>query len=160
MYPFRKVDNDYFFESEQGLQYEIYFVAAPFYFPENYSFKHSVFEFIIKPADNQKYLRPGRDSEIPLTIAAIFLDFFTSHEKVVVFSCDTTDGKQAARHRKFNDWYLRFNDTSFLKYDGIIQDPINDTTYFMSLIIKSNNPFIHSIEAAFRELTDDLTGAK
>lgn len=160
MYPFRKIEEAYFFENGQGHQYEIYFVAAPFYFPESYLFKHSVFEFIIKLSDSQKFLRPDKDPNLPLTIAAIFLDFFNSHEKVVVFSCDTTDGKQAARHRKFNDWYLRFNDTTFLKYDGVIKDDENATVYFMSLIIKSNNPFKESIENAFRELTDDLKGEK
>lgn len=160
MYPFRKVENDYFFENGQGHQYEIYFVPAPFYFPEDDIFKHFVFEFVIKLVGHPNSPRPLKDSKIPSTISAIFLDFFNTYEKVVVFSCDTTDGKQAARHRKFNDWYLRFNDASFLKYDGLIEDTVNDTIYYMSLIIKSSNPFKESIQNAFRELTDDLKGEK
>ncbi|MCU0341259.1 MAG: DUF6169 family protein, partial [Spirosomaceae bacterium] len=132
----------------------------PFYFPENIEFNHNVFELVIKLVEDGEYARPQKDAKLPQTIAAIFFDFFSSRERVVVFSCDTTDRKQAARHRKFNDWYLRFNDDSFAKFDGIIEDTVNDSVYFLSMIIKSDNPYKEDISIAFKELTDSLLGGK
>jgi hypothetical protein len=78
----------------------------------------------------------------------------------VVFSCDTTDRKQAARNRKFDDWFLRFNDDTFIKLNGIIEDIENEVQYFMSMILKSDNSQKDEIIIAFNELTRGLNEAK
>jgi Family of unknown function (DUF6169) len=109
MYIFEKIEGEddvYKFQTKRDFLYEIYFVEAPYYFPENWQFKHQIYEFVVKLSNTDKL--PPNDDELPETIAAIFLDFFQNHEKVAVYSCDTTDGKQAARHRKFTNWFHRF----------------------------------------------------
>ncbi len=128
--------NEYVFLTDSGLSYDVAFIKTETYFQSTELFINRAFELIIQPSKNQ-VVRPLKDSRIPITVAFIFEDFFKNHEKIVVFSCDTTDSKQAARHRKFNDWFVRFNDETFLKLDGIIEDVGNDTKYFMSMILKS-----------------------
>lgn len=79
---------------------------------------------------------------------------------MVVFSCDTTDRKQAVRHRKFDDWFKQFNDDSFIKLNEIIDDIENESQYFMSMILVNTNPLKDEIIEAFRELKEALLNAK
>jgi hypothetical protein len=153
-------NNEYAFVTSNELIYNIAFVKADFYFPEHLSFKQNVFELIIQLDESQKNTRAIRDPKLPPTIAAIFLDFFYSNEHVVVFSCDTTDRKQAVRHRKFDDWFKQFNDDSFIKLNEIIDDIENESQYFMSMILVNTNPLKDEIIEAFRELKEALLNAK
>jgi hypothetical protein len=162
-YNFKKNDsdsNEYAFITSSGMIYSVAFVKADFYFPNNDSFKNDTFELIIELDQTQKKTWASRDFNIPSTIASIFKDFFQQHEKVVVFSCDTTDGKQAARNRKFDDWFKQFNDDSLLKLNETIFDVENQSQYFMSMILSKENPNKDEIMTAFKELTNTLSEAK
>ena len=163
IYQFTKLDteeNCYTFQTIHGYHYEVYFVHSPYYFQDNPLFNQNVFELVIKLSDSEHILKAVRDTNIPPTIASIFVDFFQNHEKVVVYSCDSSDNKQAARHRKFDDWFLKFNDDSFDKLNGIIEDTNYHIRYFMSVILKRDNPFKDEIIKAFEELTTSLSSAK
>ena len=153
-------NNEYAFVTTNELTYNIAFVKADFYFPERHSFKQNVFELIIQLDESQKNIRAVRDLKLPLTIAAIFLDFFHSNERVVVFSCDTTDRRQAVRHRKFDDWFKQFNDDTFIKLNEVIDDIENEVQYFMSMILVNTNPLKDEIIVAFKELKEALLNAK
>jgi Family of unknown function (DUF6169) len=162
-YQFTKLDTDdicYTFQTAHDFHYEVYFVHSSYYFPENIHFNQNVFELVIKLLDSERTLKTVRDANIPPTIASIFVDFFKDHEKVVVFSCDSSDNKQAARHRKFDDCFLKFNDDSFDKLNGIIEDTTYHVQYFMSMILRRDNPFKNEIVNAFEELTVSLSSAK
>ncbi|MDZ7900233.1 MAG: DUF6169 family protein [Arcicella sp.] len=162
-YNFKKIDSDsseYAFVTSSGMIYSVAFVKADYYFPKNESFKNDTFELIIQLDESQKNTWAGRDLNIPSTIAAIFKDFFKDHEKVVVFSCDTTDGKQGARNRKFDDWFKQFDDDSLLKLNETIFDIENQSQYFMSMIFSKENPHKNEIVIAFKELTKTLSEAK
>lgn len=89
-----------------------------------------------------------------LTIANIFNDFFREKEKVVTYICDTADGKELARFRKFNIWFTKFNTNFFLKIDKSFYDSKQHITYYNSLIIRQDNPYKDEIIEAF----DDLIG--
>jgi hypothetical protein len=153
-------NNEYTFVTSNELIYNIAFVKADFYFPENSTFNQNVFELIIQLDESQKNTRAVRDPKLPSTIAAIFLDFFYSNERVVVFSCDTTDRRQAVRHRKFDDWFKQFNDDSFIKLNEVIDDIENESQYFMSMILVNTNPLKDEIIVAFKELKEALLNAK
>ena len=153
-------NNEYTFVTSNELIYNIAFVKADFYFSERHSFKQNVFELIIQLDESQKNIRAVRDPKLPSTIAAIFLDFFYSNERVVVFSCDTTDRRQAIRHRKFDDWFKQFNDDTFIKLNEVIDDIENEAKYFMSMILVNTNPLKDEIIVAFKELKEDFLNAK
>jgi Family of unknown function (DUF6169) len=151
-----EITNEYVFMTDSGISYDVAFVKAETYFQSSELFVNRTFELIIQPNKEQINIKPLKDSKLPPTIVAIFLHFFKNYERIVVFSCDTTDRKQAARHRKFSDWFLRFNDDTFLKFDGIIDDKSNDNQYYMSMILRNDNPDKIEIEEAFSMLIDDL----
>ena len=153
-------NNEYAFVTTNELIYNIAFVKADFYFPEHLSFKQNIFELIIQLDESQKNIRAVRDPKLPLTIATIFLDFFKSNERVVVFSCDTTDRRQAVRNRKFDDWFKQFNNDTFIKLNEVIDDIENETQYFMSMILVNTNPLKDEIIVAFKELKEAIMDAK
>jgi hypothetical protein len=47
-----------------------------------------------------------------------------------------------------------------MKYDGIIEDKENNSTYFMSIILQDNNPYKSEIIEAFKSLTNNLSESK
>jgi Family of unknown function (DUF6169) len=71
---------------------------------------------------------------------------------VVTYICDTADGKEVARFRKFNIWFNRFNTDFFIKVDRSFYDPKLDTTYYNSLIIRQDNPYKDEVIEAFEDL--------
>lgn len=58
------------------------------------------------------------------TIFAIFEDFFLVQRHVIVFICDSTDGRDKARHRKFGHWFIDPNPSTDIlaKFDRFVLD--------------------------------------
>lgn len=94
--------------------------------------------------------RPVLDKRVAVTIANIVADFYKSQsEAVSLYVCDSSDGRQAARKRKFDEWFSYFNQTEFIKHDLPVTDAKDGITYYNSIILKADNPHRQSIIAAF-----------
>ncbi|TAE21651.1 MAG: hypothetical protein EAZ91_24970 [Cytophagales bacterium] len=65
----------------------------------------------------------------------------------MLYICDSSDGKQAARKRKFDDWFGYFNQVEFTKHDFPITDIKDGITYYNSVILKNSNPYLEEILA-------------
>ena len=80
---------------------------------------------------------------------AIFIDFYNKIGNAIsIYICDSSDGREFIRKRKFDSWFSEFHDDIFLKINQVILD--NDNRKFpISLIIGKDNPFRHKIIDAF-----------
>lgn len=95
------------------------------------------------------------DKRVALTIADIVADYYQLRNEVIsLYICDSSDGRQAARKRKFDGWFEFFNQADFLKHDLTIVDEKDGITYYNAIILKTDNPQKTAIIAAF----DDLFG--
>lgn len=160
-YPFRFVggkNNNYLFDTDSGITYEIKFVPSGYIWETNPFFKDFTFEFIIAILENNTGKNPPLDKKIPDTIALIFKDFFTDKRNIVVYICDSSDNKQAIRFRKFNTWFHQYKGMNFMKLDLPI--PEGDVTIFTSLIMRFDNPNKGTIMVEFDKLAYDLTENK
>ena len=71
---------------------------------------------------------------------AIFIDFyFKKGNAVSIYICDSSDGKEFIRKKKFDQWFNEFNNETFLKIDEMIVDK-NKNKFPISLIISKSNP--------------------
>ncbi len=142
--------NSYFFKTESGIIYEVKFKEFFYLFKENYD----SYEFAIEVANNPIIGRPPLDYRLPITIAAIFTDFFDKIEQPsVVYICDSSDSKQLARQRKFNSWFYEFKQPNFFKIEGKLVDK-NGEVIPSSLILKSSNPYFSQIIEEFRKIVE------
>lgn len=90
------------------------------------------------------------DERVGITILHIFDTFFERLQNVVVCVCDSLDGRQLARKRKFDSWFWRYNDGSLIKEDDIAV--IEGVEIYNSMIIHKQNKDLSEIILAFKEL--------
>jgi Family of unknown function (DUF6169) len=144
--------NSYLFETDYSVAYEIKFKPFEYLF-ENEGFKHTTFEFVIEQFSKSKEVEAPLDERISKTIATIFYDFLDNQtEKVAIYVCDSSDGRQMARHRKFSGWFSYFDRGNYIKVDFILQE-INERVP-VSLILHRKNPYKGAIIEEFERITD------
>lgn len=92
------------------------------------------------------------DDRIDVTILEVFKLFFTRNENVVVYVCDSIDDRHLARKRKFDLWFLKYNDGSLYKEDGIAL--IEGVEIYNSLLLHKRNKNLVGIIHAYKELNE------
>ena len=95
------------------------------------------------------------DERTGLTIVEIVKRFLESLEDAVVYVCDSSDGRELLRKRKFDLWFRKYDDGTVIKVDGHISVP--DFTIYNAILIHKDNPKKNRFIEVFNELnaTDD-----
>ena len=147
-------NNSYFFETVEGIIYEIIFKFTPYLFDlKNVEIIENTFEFSIVVNYNPNSKLPSNDKKIGATVVAIFMDFYLKRNKAIsVYICDSGDGKELVRKRKFDQWFLEYNDETFVKVDEMLMDKQNNK-FPISLIISKSNPYRAEIFEAFVQMS-------
>lgn len=131
--------NAYSFETIQELTYEITFKPTPYLFGEGSPFAPHTFEFSIILVNNPADKLPRLDKAILPTIASIFGDFFVkAPDNIAIYICDSTDGRQLIRHKKFDAWFYYYQHI-FVKINSGFKET-DGNFYPVSLIIKETHP--------------------
>jgi hypothetical protein len=148
--------NSYFFTTANDVEYVINFVPSTDFITGYPELEADVFEMIISVADNPTGGRIPADPRTEPTILTIFSDFFRPHRDALIFICDSADGREQARHRKFGLWFYTNAPQSvgeLAKLDQIIPDGARQI--FLSLIISLNHPQRKLITDIFFALRDE-----
>jgi len=147
-------DNSYFFETNSGIVYQIKFKPTPYLFGNDCKeISEYIYEFAILVEYNVTQKLPSNDKKIGATVVAVFIDFYLRIGKAIsVYICDSSDGKEFIRKRKFDQWFTEFNDDTFVKIDEMITDK-NKNKFPISLIISKSNPYRSQIFEAFIEIS-------
>ncbi len=141
--------NSYTFQTANLIIYEVKFKPTPYLLGESSSFAPHVYEFSIIVADNPTAANPAFDDRTSHTIAAIFTSFYNrSDELIIIYICDSSDGRQLTRQRKFNSWFYSFVEEDLVKYDDILRD-VDGEKYPVALILKEQNPYKAEIISEF-----------
>ncbi|WP_374758094.1 DUF6169 family protein [Fibrella forsythiae] len=88
---------------------------------------------------------------MPATIAAIFFDFFRHKEQIVVYICETSDGRASARNRKFNQWFDWYKGSAFLKIDMHLGQDSTGQAYFTAMSLRTDHPMLGEVVGTFRD---------
>lgn len=143
--------NSFIFRTINKILYEVRFKPSGYIFANEPELEPFVFEMSIVVIDNPTGKRPPGDPLVPPTVAHIFSLFFEQHERVVVYVCDSSDGRGEARQRKFSSWFALYKG-SYVQFNDTITDEKGDI-YYVSLIMNRNNPHRLRLIVAFNELT-------
>jgi hypothetical protein len=145
VYEYSEVENEvntFSFQTITGILYEIVFVPTPYLLGEDSVFAPHSFELVVRVSQNPTRQRPPFDRQTARTVAAIFEDFYQRSEyHVILYICDSSDGRQALR-----------KGNPYLKIDDEIRDS-DGTAYPISLILRKQNPHKIQIIEAFLLVT-------
>ncbi len=146
------INNSYVFLTENDITYQVKFKDSSYLFHGRLDFDVQAFEMVIEIQDNPNKIKPPLDSKMPITISTIFKDFCEKfNERVIVYICDSSDIRQEARRRKFNQWVDQFKGDDYIKLDTAIEEN-SKITYHSSVIVRNDNPFKMQIFDAFLNL--------
>ena len=146
-------NNSYSFVTADKVRYEIRFVPSAYLF-EDYLISHiDGYEMIIAVAASPNGSRLPADPRTAPTISAIFYDFFTLYERVVIFICDSADGRHEARARKFTSWYYNDVRPHYVKFDARIPD--GAVSILISVILHDQNTHFDDVVRIIRSLPYD-----
>lgn len=151
-------DNLYVFSTTQGYTYNIFFKPSGYVFAKHPVFADDTFEFVISLTNGPADSLPLSDPLIEPTIVKIFQDFFARRGVVVVYICDSSDNRQAVRHRMFNRWFDRYKHLGFVKFDAQLLDP--SSTIYTSVMVHRSYPHRTAVFEAFLDLTDEINEGK
>lgn len=136
----------YVFNTEQNIQYSISF-------SEEYEIGGCMsYQFSI---DNVGHIHGSYDNKIKDTIIAIIEDFFIENQNVLLYICDTSDNREAARNRLFLRWFKQY---SIGKYTICTADSkVENTTFYMAIIVDNKNPQLERITLDFKTTAKALS---
>ena len=146
-------NNSYVFETSNGIVYEIKFKHSPYLLNENAEYSNLIYEFVIDVTINNSGKKPTLDVAVSETVASIFKDFFTKNTyNICIYICDSSDGRQEIRRRKFDDWFYKYQTDSFMKLDEVLVDS-NQNRFPISMVILKENPYFKEIVIAFADIS-------
>jgi len=105
---------------------------------------------------NVEHLRPSYDPKVALTIMAIIEEFFRSNMEVLLYICDTSDGRESGRNRLFLRWFDKHAEPE--RYTiHTANAKVEDETVYAAIIIENRNPRLKEIIADFDQTAALLT---
>ena len=138
---------DYLIETNRG---NIFVVG----FMDDYSiWPKGAYQFTI---NNQNHLPSPNDYKLRETILLLIEAFFFANPDILLYICETGDGKQAFRSRLFIRWF-----NTYTRRDDYVMQiaevEAEDTKNFAALIVQKSNPRLQEIITEFNETISILT---
>lgn len=107
-----------------------------------------VYQLVISNANHKT---SPRDSKVRVTILSILNQFFSVNNTVLLYICETGDGKQSQRNRLFEYWFSTFRwQADFTFYTTTVRDADRVLNY-AALIIRNDNPRLNIVVDKFME---------
>lgn len=138
----------YFFKTEYDAIYKVGFM-------DDYAIWDSgAYQFLII---NENNTPSPNDSKLKATIFCILEAFFAVNPDILLYLCETGDGKQAMRNRLFARWFEEYSE-NYLYYCRTVEIVDRDNvSNFAALIVQKSNPRLNEIIAEFEETIKVLT---
>lgn len=129
------------FVTDYGVEYRIDFM-------EDYSiWEENAYQLVI--INKNKKASPN-DDKLKHTIFCIIEEFFRANPSILLYICETGDGKQTARSRLFLRWFKNYEGATEL-YLQDVEIESEGVMNYAALIIQRNNPDFSSIIETFNE---------
>lgn len=96
------------------------------------------------------------DPKIEITVLAIIDEFFRSNQHVLLYVCDTSDGKEGGRNRLFLRWFERHAAPDRFTI-RTANAKVEDEMVYIAIIVDNRNPNLQAITEDFDETAVALT---
>lgn len=145
-----KVETDgkqFFFVTRHGLHYEIRF------FEEEPIGGCETWQFSFAKAEESS---AAEDPYVRFTLFAVIDEFFVENDNVMLYICDTSDSREAARNRLFIRWFKQSaepNRFTIRTANAVIEGQ----GFYAAIIVENRNPLLTDITADFDQTAVTLT---
>ena len=138
---------DYLVETSYDLLFKIGFM-------DDYSIWQSgAYQFYI---NNESHRPSPNDEKLKATVFRIIEAFFIANPDILLYICETGDGRQAFRSRLFIRWFNNYaGRDQYVMQTAEVQE--GKTKNFAALIVQKSNPRLKEILAEFDETISILT---
>ena len=99
------------------------------------------------------------DPKVEATILAIIHEFFRSNLEILLYLCDTSDGREAYRNRLFLTWFDHYAENHLFTIRQAHAE-IEGEGLFFCIIIDNRNPKLKDIVDDFEAKSALLTESK
>lgn len=142
----RDIDDSLSFETDGGAVFRVGFVEDnTLSIPDVYQF------YILNVWDVKSYCDPN----LRKTIFSILEVFFGNRDCVLLYICDTSDGKQRLRDRLFKIWFGLYEGDFLLERLSEIVD-VEGTGYFISIVFRKDSGRYEEVLDVFTSFVSDL----
>ncbi len=123
-------------------------------FMDDYSiWPNGAYQFTI---NNQSHRPSPLDQKLRETIFLLIEAFFTANPDILLYICETGDGRQAFRSRLFVRWFNIYSGRdAYVMKTAEVQE--GKTKNFAALIVQKSNPRLKEILEEFNETISILT---
>lgn len=142
-----RTEQVYYFKTDVGMLCTITFM-------DDYSiWETGAYQFVI---NNENHVSSPLDPKLRDTIFSLIDAFFAANPDILLYICETGDGKQEFRSRLFVRWFNTYSgrDAYVMKTAEVKE---GKTKNFAALIIQKDNPRAKKIIAEFDETISILT---
>lgn len=111
------------------------------------------YQFSIRNANNH---HGSFDKKIRETIVGILEEFFRTNINVLLYICDTSDQREAARNRLFIHWFKQFADPStytFCSSEAIVEGE----GFYTAMIVENRNPSLQAIKEEYELMVREMS---
>lgn len=150
---------------QETAPYEIVLVGGSFNFVTDFGIHYSIsfskedivlgntstYQFIIQKIDTE---HSPHDDKVEKTILSIINEFFRANKEVLLYICDTSDGREAARNRLFLSWFEREANGRFIIRTA--KAKIEDEVIYTAIIVANDHPALQAILRDFEEQKEML----
>lgn len=147
-YPVKvRTEKVYYFKTDFGMLCTIMFM-------EVYSiWETGAYQFII---NNESNTPSPLDTKLRDTVFILIEAFFNVNPEILLYICETGDGKQEFRSRLFVRWFNTYSGReAYILETAEVKD--GETNNFAALIVQKSNPKLSKILSEFDETISILT---
>ena len=137
----------FIFKTDYGIHYRVSFDKEDIVFGNC-----ETYQLILQNVEN---VRKPHDPKVELTVLAIINEFFRANQYVLLYICDTSDGKEGSRNRLFLHWFEKHAEPNrFTICTAHAQ--IEDEVVYAAIIVDNKNPRVKEITADFERTSSML----
>lgn len=97
------------------------------------------YQFVISNNEKGPY-----DPFVKTTILAILYEFFDKNDEIILYICDTSDGREASRNRLFLRWFKQEDIGRRFIIKNTCKE-IEGETFYIAIILQKSNPMLHAV---------------
>ena len=110
------------------------------------------YQFIIV---NENNTPSPNDFKLRETILYIIENFFKANPEILLYLCETGDGKQTSRNRLFVRWFKEYA-KKYLYYFDTVEIEADGIKNFAAIIVQKANPNLNEIVRVFNHVVNTL----
>lgn len=144
-------ENNFMFKTDFGIHYSVSFNKEDIVLGGC-----ATYQLIIRKIEEK---RSRHDPKMETTILAIINEFFDSNMEVMLYLCDTSDGREESRDRLFLSWFERYDNYKRFTICRA-HTKVEGEGLFLCIVVDNRNPRLKAITDEFEEQAAMLTDEK